>query len=78
MQELKIKNKGQATLFRSKRMESLTKTSPQVIFSIYVPIIIAMLVYSVVVLDAEWYRAAGFYFFGMFFWTFFEDLFLSR
>src|SRR5205814_808468 len=59
-------------LFQSKYAEDLTKTNPRVIFTIYVPIITAMLVYSVTVLDAEWYRAAGFYFLGMFFWTFFE------
>jgi len=72
MEELKIKNKGQATLFHSKHLEVFTKNNPQVIFSIYVPIIIAMLVYSVAVQHAEWYRAAGYYLFGMFFWTFFE------
>ena len=62
-QEFKIKNKGQGTLFQSKSLEVLTKTSPQVIFSIYVPVIIAMLAYSVIVLNAEWYRAVGFFFF---------------
>ncbi len=72
MQELKIKNKGQATLFHSKQMEALTKTSPQVIFSIYVPLIFAMLAYSILVLNTEWYRAAGLYLSGMFFWTLFE------
>jgi sterol desaturase/sphingolipid hydroxylase (fatty acid hydroxylase superfamily) len=72
MEELKIKNKGQATLFHSKQLEVFTKTSPQVIFSIYVPIIIAMLVYSVVVLDSQCYFAIAYYLFGMFFWTFFE------
>lgn len=72
MSELKIKNKGQATLFRSKQLEMFTKTSPQVILSIYMPIIMAMLVYSVAVLHAEWYSAFGYYIFGVVFWTFFE------
>lgn len=70
--ELKIKNKGQATLFRSRYMELLSKTSPQVIFSIYVPIISAMLAYGIFYLDITWYKVIAFYFGGMFFWTFFE------
>jgi sterol desaturase/sphingolipid hydroxylase (fatty acid hydroxylase superfamily) len=74
MEEMKIKNKGQARLFHSRSLEVFTKTSPQVIFSIYVPIIMAMLVYSVVALDIEWYFVIGYYFFGAFFWTFFEYL----
>jgi len=74
MEELKIKNKGQATLFHSKSLEIFTKTSPQVIFSMYVPVVVAMLVYSVAGLDAEWYRAIGFFFFGVASWTLFEYL----
>lgn len=72
MSELKIKNKGQATLFQSRQLEMFTKTSPQVVFSIYMPILMAMLVYSVTVLNAEWYRVFGYYLFGIAFWTFFE------
>src|SRR5438045_914265 len=72
MQELKIKNKGQARLFHTRYLEVFTKTSPQVIFSIYVHMIIAMLVYSVAGLNVKWYFVVGYYFFGMFFWTFFE------
>jgi sterol desaturase/sphingolipid hydroxylase (fatty acid hydroxylase superfamily) len=74
MQELKIKNKGQATLFQSKQLEVLTKTSPQVIFSIYVPIILSMLVFSLVVLHVRWYEVGIYYISGAFFWTFFEYL----
>ncbi|MCY7408723.1 MAG: sterol desaturase family protein [Chitinophagales bacterium] len=73
-QEYKIKNKGRAQLFESKKMEAFTKTSPQVIFSIYVPMIIAMLFYSIAVLNVEWYSALLFYAAGMIFWTFFEYL----
>jgi sterol desaturase/sphingolipid hydroxylase (fatty acid hydroxylase superfamily) len=72
--EIKIKNKGQATIFESKQLEVFTKTSPQAIFSIYVPIICAMVAYSIFFLDATWYAALGYYFGGMFFWTFFEYL----
>ncbi|MBA3648388.1 MAG: sterol desaturase family protein [Chitinophagales bacterium] len=72
--EFKIKNKGQATIFHSRHLEVLTKTSPQVIFSIYIPLIIAMIIYSIAVLHIQWYQAMGFYFSGMFFWTLFEYL----
>ncbi|MBA2407584.1 MAG: sterol desaturase family protein [Chitinophagales bacterium] len=72
--EMKIKNKGQATLFQSKRLEILTKTTPQMIYSMYVPLIIAMLCYSLFTLRLEWYSVLGYYAGGMFFWTFFEYL----
>ncbi|MEO5673486.1 MAG: sterol desaturase family protein [Chitinophagales bacterium] len=72
MQELRIKNKGQATLFQSRQLEAFTKTSPQVIFSMYVPLIVAMGAYSLFVLHISWYFAIGYFLFGMFFWTFFE------
>ena len=72
--ELKIKNKGQATLFRSKGLELLTKTTPQMIFSIYIPIILAMLAYSLFSLQIEWYMVIVFYVGGMFSWTLFEYL----
>ncbi len=71
---MKIKNKGQATMFQSKWLEGMTKTSPQVIFSIYVPIIVAMLSYGFYSLHISWYLVAGYYFAGMFFWTLFEYL----
>ncbi len=43
----KIKNKGQAQLFQSELMENMTKTHPVVIYSMYVPVIVAMLYYGV-------------------------------
>ena len=72
--EMKIKNKGQAKMFQSNRLEVFTKTSPQVIFSIYVPLILAMLGYSMFGLHISWYMVVVYYFSGMFFWTFFEYL----
>ncbi len=42
----KIQNKGQGRLFKSEYLESMTKTHPLVIFSIYVPIIIFLLFYG--------------------------------
>ncbi|MEO6168232.1 MAG: fatty acid hydroxylase, partial [Chitinophagales bacterium] len=71
---MKIKNKGQATVFQSKWLEMMTKTSPQAIFSIYVPIIMAMLAYSLFSLHISWYLVTAYYFAGMFFWTLFEYL----
>jgi sterol desaturase/sphingolipid hydroxylase (fatty acid hydroxylase superfamily) len=73
-QEYKIKNKGQAQLFTSKRLEGFTKTSPQVIYSIYFPLIAAMIIYAVAALGIKWYAAAGWFVVGMFSWTLFEYL----
>ncbi|MBA3829692.1 MAG: sterol desaturase family protein [Taibaiella sp.] len=42
----KIYNKGQARLFKSEYMETMTKTHPLVIYSIYFPVIIFMLYYG--------------------------------
>jgi 4-hydroxysphinganine ceramide fatty acyl 2-hydroxylase len=42
----KIKNKGQARLFRNDMMENMTKTHPIVIYSLYFPVIIFMLYYG--------------------------------
>jgi 4-hydroxysphinganine ceramide fatty acyl 2-hydroxylase len=42
----KIKNKGQARLFRNDYMEMMTKTHPIVIYCMYFPIIIFMLYYG--------------------------------
>lgn len=42
----KIKNKGQARLFKSDFMEMMTKTHPFVIYSMYFPVIAFMLYYG--------------------------------
>ena len=42
----KIKNKGQGRLFKSDYMETMTKTHPLVIYSMYFPVIIFMLYYG--------------------------------
>jgi len=47
MQFEKIKNKGQARLFKSDYMEMMTKTHPLVIYSMYLPVIGFMLYYGV-------------------------------
>lgn len=47
MQFEKIKNKGQARLFKSDYMEMMTKTHPLVIYSMYFPVMAFMLYYGV-------------------------------
>ena len=42
----KIKNKGQARLFQNELMENMTKTHPVVIYSMYLPVIVALLYYG--------------------------------
>lgn len=43
----KIKNKGQGQLFQNELLETMTKTHPVVIYSLYLPVIIALLYYGV-------------------------------
>ncbi len=43
----KIKNKGQARLFRNDYMEMLTKTHPVVIYCMYFPVIAFMVYYGI-------------------------------
>lgn len=74
MQFDKIKNKGQARLFQSDLMESMTKTHPVVIYAMYMPVIIFMLYYGYA------YKGVGFgaevliFFGGLLFWSLFEYL----
>ena len=68
----KIKNKGQGRLFRSDYMETMTKTHPLVIYSIYLPVIFFMLyyghVYKSMSVISEVLLFAG----GAFLWSLFE------
>lgn len=68
----KIKNKGQARLFKSDYMEMMTKTHPFVIYSMYVPVIAFMLYYGAVYkglgVGYEILLFAG----GALFWSLFE------
>ena len=70
----KIKNKGQARLFKSPFLELLTKTHPFVIYSIYFPVISFMLYYGVEYLGVDVGTEALICFSGLLFWTFFEYL----
>lgn len=74
MENYKIKNYGQARIFKSTQLERLSKTKPWVIYSLYIPICFAMLFY---VISSKTY-SIGFiltlYFIAMFSWTLFEYL----
>jgi len=68
----KIHNKGQAQIFRNKYLEYLTKTHPLVIWSLYLPVIIFLLYYSIARLHFSAGKALLLFGSGIFFWTFFE------
>ncbi len=68
----KIHNKGQAQLFKNPFLESLTKTHPLVIWSMYMPVIIGMLYYTTVVSELPAFRIFFQFITGMFCWSLFE------
>ena len=70
----KIKNKGQGRLFKSDFMETMTKTHPFVIYSIYLPIMTFMLYYGAVYKGATVGKEVLLFLGGLAFWTFFEYL----
>lgn len=72
--DFKIKNKGQARLFKSDFMEALSKSHPAVIFSMYIPIITYMIYYGIKYKDLTATRTILVFLAGILFWTFFEYL----
>jgi 4-hydroxysphinganine ceramide fatty acyl 2-hydroxylase len=70
----KIKNKGQARLFRSDYMETMTKTHPVVIYCMYFPVIFFMLYYGTAYKAIPALSEVLFFCLGVLFWTFFEYL----
>ncbi|MEO6548953.1 MAG: sterol desaturase family protein [Ferruginibacter sp.] len=72
MHTAKIKNKGQARLFKNNYLEHLTKTHPLVIWSIYTPIIVFMIYYSVYKIEMTALHTSIVFIGGMVFWSFFE------
>jgi sterol desaturase/sphingolipid hydroxylase (fatty acid hydroxylase superfamily) len=70
----KIKNKGQARLFKNDYMEMMTKTHPIVIYSIYFPIIALMLYYGVAYKGVSVGKEILLFIGGALFWSFFEYL----
>lgn len=70
----KIKNKGQARLFKNDYLELMTKTHPVVIYSIYFPIIFFMLYYGVTHKGLSAGYEILIFLSGVLFWSFFEYL----
>src|SRR6185437_9414912 len=70
----KIKNKGQARLFRNDYMEMMTKTHPVVIYCMYFPVIAFMLYYGTAHKSISAGYEVLFFLGGLLFWTFFEYL----
>ena len=70
----KIKNKGQARLFKSDYMEMMTKTHPLVIYSMYLPVIIFMLYYGASYKGLSVGREVLLFISGALFWSLFEYL----
>src|SRR5687768_15607304 len=68
----KIKNKGQARLFKSDYMEMMTKTHPVVIYSMYFPVIVFMLYYGPVYKNLPLANEALLFIVGALFWSLFE------
>lgn len=68
----KIKNKGQARLFRSEYMEMMTKTHPLVIYSMYFPVIALMLYYGTIYKALSVANEALLFAGGALFWSLFE------
>jgi len=69
---LKIKNKGQARIFKDDQMESLTKTKPWIIYSIYIPVCSVMLNHGSAITGFSWISIAGLFIIAMLSWTLFE------
>ena len=70
----KIHNKGQARLFKSQYVEMLTKTHPLVIWGMYLPLIIYLVLVSYTRLNFSPLYIAVIFLSGMLSWTFFEYL----
>jgi sterol desaturase/sphingolipid hydroxylase (fatty acid hydroxylase superfamily) len=70
----KIKNKGQARLFRNDYVELMTKTHPIVVYTMYFPVIIFMLYHGNISKGISASNEAILFFSGILFWTFFEYL----
>ena len=68
----KIKNKGQARLFKSEYMEIMTKTHPLVIYSMYFPVIIFFLYYGYTYKDLAIGHEAILFLGGALLWSLFE------
>lgn len=70
----KIKNRGQARLFKNDYMEMMTKTHPVVIYCMYFPVIAFMLYYGAAKKNIPAGTEALLFVSGVLFWSFFEYL----
>jgi len=70
----KIRNKGQARIFKNQYLEMLTKTHPFVIWGMYITVIFFLLYYSFTKEDFTWSYIVLLFFAGIFSWTLFEYL----
>lgn len=68
----KIKNKGQARLFKNDYLEMMTKTHPIVVYCMYFPVIAFMLYHGAAHKGIGAGTEALLFFAGVLFWTFFE------
>ncbi len=68
----KIKNKGQARLFRNDYMERMTKTHPMVIYSMYLPAILFMIYYGISYKALPVGKVVLLFLGGILFWSLFE------
>ncbi len=70
----KIRNKGQAQIFRNQYLEYMTKTHPIVIWGMYLPVIIYLPYYANSRINLPALLVILLFAAGVFFWTFFEYL----
>jgi len=70
----KIRNKGQARIFKNQYLEMLTKTHPLVIWGVYLPAICLLLYYCFTKAEFTWSYIVLLFFAGIFSWTLFEYL----
>ena len=68
----KIHNKGEARIFKNKKLEYLTKTHPVVILGVYITVIIFMLYFSRLNLAFSKLQITGIFLAGIFSWSLFE------
>jgi len=74
MEPRRIKHEGRAKLFENPLLDMLTRTSPYIIWGIYLPISIYLLYYSRVDLHFGVGKMVLLFFIGMFAWTLAEYL----
>lgn len=72
MSTTKIQNEGQATIFKNKHLEALSRSHPAFIFAIYLPLITYLVYFSGHSVGFTWGRVALIFFSGLLSWTVFE------